>query len=397
MRTQGAPTSLAPSVCGSHIVIYGTALLSVMGVASILPVLPAMGRHFDLSPAELGVLIFSFTLPGIFLAPVGGILADRLGRKAVLIPCLLLFALGGLICVGAASLQTLLIGRVIQGCGAACLGVLYNTIIGDIFLEDHARLRVMGYGATALSLGAAVFPAVGGILGEAGWRWPFLLPLLAVPLAWVTWRTPLPAMGQRSAMLDYARQMRCIVMQKRTLEHFGITLCAFAILYGPMITYFPLYANLRFDASPLTIGMLFAVGSLGTALAAAFLGRLALVIPARQLVLGGSIFFTLSMLCMFLAGHMEHALWLCAFPVLFYGLGQGLAYPSVMTSLSALAPPEGRGVLMAVNGTILRMAQTLSPALCGLAFAALHFDGVYALGLGLGAAMLLLARHAFNS
>ncbi|MDE7064869.1 MAG: MFS transporter, partial [Desulfovibrionaceae bacterium] len=84
--------------CGPNplVLIYGTALISVMGVAGILPVLPAMGKAFGLPPSSLGLLVISFTLPGIVLAPVGGVLADRLGRKAVLAPCLCLFALGGL-------------------------------------------------------------------------------------------------------------------------------------------------------------------------------------------------------------------------------------------------------------------------------------------------------------
>ncbi len=62
--------------CGPNplVLIYGTALISVMGVAGILPVLPAMGKAFGLPPSSLGLLVISFTLPGIVLAPVGGVL-----------------------------------------------------------------------------------------------------------------------------------------------------------------------------------------------------------------------------------------------------------------------------------------------------------------------------------
>ena len=366
-----------------------------MGVASLLPVLPQMGKIFALSDAELGVLVFSFTLPGIFLAPVGGILADRLGRKAVLLPCLLLFALGGGMSAAAHSLPQLLLWRTIQGCGAACLGVLYNTIIGDIYRAEHVRLRVMGYAATVLSLGAALYPALGGVLGEWGWRWPLLLSLLAIPLAIVGLFTPLPVLEQRASMLEYAHQMRGVIFHRRSLQHFGITLCAFVVLYGPMITYFPLYADTRFAAPPSVIGLIFAVASLGTAAASCLLGRLAQKYPPRYLSCIGSLLFILSMLGMWGAGHILHPLWLSALPILLYGLGQGLTYPAVMTSLSSLAPQGGRGVLMAVNGTILRLAQTISPALCGLLFAWQEFNGVYALGAGAGGAMLLLSLRAF--
>lgn len=375
--------------------IYGTALISVMGVASILPVLPDMGKAFALSEAELGILVFSFTLPGIALAPVGGILADRIGRKAVLLPCLVIFALGGLMASFAHTLAELVAWRIFQGCGAACLGVLYNTIIGDLFPDDRHRLRVMGLAATALSLGAALYPALGGVLGEWGWRWPLRLSLLALPLAVAGLFTPLPFLRGSSHMGDYARQAKSVICHRHTLGHFAITLCAFCILYGPMITYFPLYADVRFAASPSTIGALFALSSLGTALASGFLGRLAQWCPRRLLVMGGALSFALSMLLM-LAVAPWLSLWMLTLPILFYGLGQGLAYPTVMTSLSSLARPEERGVLMAVNGMVLRLAQSLAPLLCGAAYAVQGFAGVYGTGLVLALIMLWLGARLFG-
>lgn len=382
--------------CCRQILIYGTALISVMGVASILPVLPDMGKAFALSEAELGILVFSFTLPGIVLAPVGGILADRVGRKAVLLPCLILFAFGGLMASFAQSLTELIAWRILQGSGAACLGVLYNTIIGDLFPEDKQRLRIMGLAATALSLGAALYPALGGVLGEWGWRWPLRLSLLALPLAVMGFFAHLPFQRGHSPMRDYARQAKSVICHKHTLGHFAITLCAFCILYGPMITYFPLYADVRFAASPSTIGALFALSSLGTALASGFLGRLAQWCPRRFLVTGGALSFALSMFIMLaLAPYLS--LWMLTLPIFFYGLGQGLAYPTVMTSLSSLARPEERGVLMAVNGMVLRLAQSLAPLLCGAAFALQGFAGVYATGLVLALLMLWLGARIFRA
>lgn len=374
-------------------IIYGTALLSVMGVASILPVLPDMARAFDVGDAAMGILVLCFTLPGIVLAPLGGILADRLGRTTVLVPCLLLFAGGGLMAACAQSLTALIAWRVVQGSGAACLGVLYNTIIGDIFTQERDRLRTMGKAAALLSLGAAIFPAVGGILGEWGWRWPLLLSLLALPLAFLCIITALPKV-ERSAMPHYARRMRAIVCTRRAMAHFGVTLCAFMVLYGPLITYFPLYAVERFAASPAAIGGIFALGSFGTALAAATLGRAAARGSLTRVLMWGALFFILSMLLLPLTG-LQGYLWVCAVPLLCYGIGQGLAYPAVMASLSGLAPAEGRGALMAVNGAVLRLAQTISPLLCGLAFFLCGFIGVFALGALVGLCMLWIARYIF--
>ena len=65
--------------------LFGVRLLSAMGVTLILPVMPAMARTFGLSIAEAEAT----------MTPVAGVLSDRFGRMAVLLPALLVFAGGG--------------------------------------------------------------------------------------------------------------------------------------------------------------------------------------------------------------------------------------------------------------------------------------------------------------
>ncbi|NOR74604.1 MAG: MFS transporter, partial [Draconibacterium sp.] len=72
-------------------VIFLTTLMAVMSVASLSPVFPSIGEHFNLTPTKVTLLITVFTFPGIFLSPVAGVLADRFGRKKILLPSLLLF------------------------------------------------------------------------------------------------------------------------------------------------------------------------------------------------------------------------------------------------------------------------------------------------------------------
>ena len=76
-------------------IIFCVTLISVMGVASITPAFPAIMKFFSLDPHQVGWLISAFTLPGILLPPVAGILADRFGRKRILVPSLFLFGAAG--------------------------------------------------------------------------------------------------------------------------------------------------------------------------------------------------------------------------------------------------------------------------------------------------------------
>ena len=78
---QSRPVSLAGLV-----LVLCVALMGVMGVSITLPILPKLGAVFHQDAAGVALLITCFTLPSAFMTPVAGVLADRFGRKAVLLP-----------------------------------------------------------------------------------------------------------------------------------------------------------------------------------------------------------------------------------------------------------------------------------------------------------------------
>lgn len=141
--------------------LFGVRLLSAMGVTLILPVMPAMARTFGLSIAEAGMVVVCFTLAEATMTPVAGVLSDRFGRMAVLLPALLVFAGGGILCLFAESWRDVLICRVIQGIGAGPLGVLYTILAADMVDEKHLP-RIMGRLTAVSSLGTIVYPVIGG-------------------------------------------------------------------------------------------------------------------------------------------------------------------------------------------------------------------------------------------
>jgi MFS family permease len=72
-------------------VLFGVTLMAVLGVSSITPALPEIRDVFGVTSAQVGLLITIFTLPGVALTPVLGVLSDRRGRRKILIPALFLF------------------------------------------------------------------------------------------------------------------------------------------------------------------------------------------------------------------------------------------------------------------------------------------------------------------
>ena len=220
----------------SHILlILSLAFMGVMGVSIILPVLPRMADHFHLAGARAGWLVAAFTLPSALATPPSGILADRFGRKAILLPGLALFAAGGVGCALADDLETLLLCRAVQGLGAAPLGILYGTLAGDCCTEEE-RPRMMGLVGATISIATALYPLIGGTLGEFSWRLPFWFSLLALPVAGLALCVPLHRPAARPDWKSYAAESRSVILRPQAVGIFCLTFLCFCMVYGPSIT-----------------------------------------------------------------------------------------------------------------------------------------------------------------
>lgn len=365
----------------------------VMGVSSIMPVLPMLARELHAPVETIGLVLTCFTFPGIFLAPIAGILADRYGRKKVLIPGLLVFGIAGTACGFAPNLHSLLILRFIQGIGAAPIGVLYTTIIGDLY-KGSERTRIMGFNAGVLGMGTAVFPALGGVLGEFGWHFPFFLPLLALPLCYAVYaKLDIPEPQNVQDFKSYLKSASDIIKSKQAMALFSVTLLTFVILYGPIVTFFPVLADTKFNVPPSAIGGLFGASSLATALASAFIGKLTRWISERTMLCIGHALYIVSMILIPLTPEY----WWMLLPICTFGLAQGFNFPNLTTLLASLAPIEHRAAIMAVNGTVLRLAQTIAPLIFALLFWLGGLMTVYFAGAALAAAMFVITLTQVNS
>lgn len=372
--------------------IFAVTLMAVMGAAVITPALPQVERALDLSPGRVGLLLTVFTLPGIALTPVLGVLADRLGRKRVLVPSLLLFGLAGGACALARELDALLVLRFLQGCGAAALPTTSITMIGDIF-SGGDRDAAMGYNSSILSVGTGSYPALGGALATFGWYYPFALPLVAIPVGLVVLfflDNPEPA-GQED-LRRYLSHVRDSLRDRRVLGLLAATMVTFVILYGPQITYLPILLDDSFGASAFVTGLILSSASLTTAITASQLGRIRRRISGAALV---KIAFVLYVAALAIIPLMP-SLPLLLVPAAIFGFAQGINFPNVFSMLTGSVEAENRGALVALNGMSFRIGQTLGPLVMGLAAAALGVTGAYYAAAGLAAAMFVVAVAAIR-
>lgn len=357
-------------------IIYLITLMAVLSVISITPALPMIAREFNISSKNVGLLIIATTLPGVFLTPVLGVLADRYGRKKVLVPSLLLFAVSGFACFFANSFEALVVLRFLQGVGSACLGSLNVTLIGDLF-KGKERVAAMGYNASVLSIATASYPFIGGLLASLDWRYVFLLPLFAVPIALaVIYKLDNPEPQKVQTLNEYLSSAFASIKNRNALILFTLSIITFIILYGTYVTYFPVYLDEVFSAKPFTIGLVMSLMSLVTAIVSSQLGKITDKFGEKAALIFSFVMYALALLLIPAAG----SIYILLIPVLIYGVGHGINIPSIQTLLSNIAPLEYRAAFMSMNGMVLRIGQTLGPVIMGLVFAVSNITFVFLAG-----------------
>jgi ACDE family multidrug resistance protein len=345
-------------------IIFAVTLIAVMSVSSITPAFPSIMRYFDVTPAQIGLLITFFTLPGVLLAPVTGVLADRYGRKRILVPSLFLFAVAGVSSAFVRDFNLLLMLRVFQGLGAASLGSLNLTIIGDLY-SGPQRTAAMGLNASVLSIGTASYPAIGGALALIAWYYPFFLPILAVPVGLVVMtmlKSPVPESEQN--LKEYLGNTWRHLRNMKVLGLLLASTITFILIYGTLLTYFTLLLDERFSASSFTIGLMITSMSLITAVVSWQLGKINRILSLTQMVIIAFILYGFAFV--FIAVFPQ--LWLMIVPMALIGAGHGVNIPSLQTSIAGLAPLEYRAAFMSVNATVLRLGQTIGPPLMALIY-----------------------------
>ena len=136
-------------------IIFSISLLAVLGITSVTPAFPTIVEELGISRTSVGLLITAFSVPSIILTHFLGTLADRLGRKRILVPALFLYGVAGGACALSRDFNTLLVLRVLQGIGAAATAPLSWTILGDLY-SGKKRIHVMGLNSTLISITSAI-------------------------------------------------------------------------------------------------------------------------------------------------------------------------------------------------------------------------------------------------
>jgi MFS family permease len=333
--------------------------LSVIASAVIAPVLPAIGAQFHDQPHVSVLVSFVATLPALFVALLAGpfgLLADRIGHRRVLLAGVSLYGFCGVAPHWLNSLDAIVVTRAGVGIMEAMIMTCANAIIGDYF-HGEERERWLAYETGTASIVAIGMVALGGILGEGGWRQPFLvysLGFLLAPLVLAfTWN---PAIGEHGSpeSSDPTPLAKEKFRWNKLIWICLITVFASTAFYIVIVQLGFLLTERGFASSRL-IGFAAAISALATP-AGAILFRVLRIHISAKLALS----FALSAAGFFVVA-ISRSYGMTVVGATINGLGSGIILPALITWALATLPPHVRGRGTGAWQSAMFFGQFISP------------------------------------
>lgn len=352
--------------------------MPVLGSVLLAPILPSMSAAFATTPGSEILVPVVLTIPALMialLAPFAGWVADRVGRKTLLLVSMVVYTIFGTAPLYLESLQAIVASRVGVGVAEAAIMTVCTTLITDYY-SGKKRDQYLGMQVMVATFAATVFFALGGALGAHNWRTPFWLyasaALIAVPMAIVLWEPRKNSVKARSTSVPW----------KQVARPAAVTLFGGVVFYA-LIVQLPYVLTDLGVTSVGVIGLGSALASLATAIGAVAFRFTAVHGPGKLLPVAFG-----------LAGIGLIVIWFAGTTVtvmagaMVTSAGTGLLLPTLLTWAVSNLTLEQRGRGTGVWTGSLYVGQFASPILLGIAAGVL---GGLSVALGLLGGLALLA------
>jgi MFS family permease len=318
-----------------QVALLSAAMLPVMANFCIAPVLPKLLAHFSGNSGAPIYVPMLLTLPaavGVLSSPLAGMLLDRQEKRRVLIIGAVAFGILGVLPFFLEQLQHMLWTRVLLGVAEGAIMTGVTAAVADQ-VRGLALKRFYARQYATMSISGSLFLGAGGLLGEFGWRQPFLLFSLALVVALLITTLPRQGAPRRETGAVPAPFPWRIALPILVAPFFGW------IIYYLIPSGIPFLLREQGSYSPRAAGFAAAASLIATALSALSypvlirkMSALRLLALTYMVMAGGFCVISLS-------AHYATLVAGCALT----GLGFGLLSPNVAVMLLGRVAPEVRG------------------------------------------------------
>lgn len=366
-----------------------SAFVASLGQNLYNPLLLQVQEELHTTSYLVSLSVSLFTLALALMQMVFGPLADKRGRKAVLIPSIIVYIVSSIGCAYSPSIGFLLFFRVLQGVGAAAVPVVAAAIIGDIF-RGKALSQGMATYQLLLMLAPAIGPLIGGVIGERlGYGATFLFLAAISILLLIANLILLPETKPEFSGWKHNRAQNFSLIFKNPMS---VTILIFGffqfMVYFIYLTFVPQILSNTYSFQPAKTGIILLAMSLSTIISIKLGGWMLNQFGARKSLIYGFSLHALSVILF--AFTAQISLSFLIIDVSLFGFFMGLTGSIPTTLLTELFPEERATAIGVYNfirylgmaagpmiGTMLYTGGSIIPLFltCSLAFSAAIFWG----------------------
>lgn len=354
-----------------QIVVVMTAI-GVSGVFIVSPIVSALSGPFGVSDAQAGQLVTAFVAPSILFVPVMGILADRIGRRPVVVGGLVVFGVAG-VSVGLTSSFVAALGlRAIQGLGYAAIIPIGTALIGDLYAGSR-EATAQGLRVASIQTTNFVSPTLAGVLVLASWRVPFLLYGLAFAVAVAAWRDLPETDSDAVELRTYVRELLAL-LSDTVLTSVLVTFLVRFLLVFSFFAYVSVLLSRTVGASTVVIGAFVSLFALVSLVSATQAGRLVetrstLAVLAVALLVTGVGIALMGALAVYPG---------LVLGVVLAGIGGGISGPVQKSLVTQLAPRSLRAGAVSAAVIFQSIGSAAGPFLMGISIERFPVTAVFA-------------------
>ena len=342
------------------VALCGAIFFSMVGSGAITPVLPAFAKDFGVGVLLVALTVALFGVARGVMALPSGFMAQRYGRRPVLVGGMALNTVGSLLMPFSKNITQLILYRTIAGFGSSMYSVGAAIYLRDVATKEN-RARYQSLNELSILVGVSIGPFWGGALAEA-WGIRATLFLQAglagvaaiIALAFISETREMAEAKDRGVSSDYIRRemntrsgLKYLLFNPSFIVVSLFNLMIVANRQGGRFTIMPLWGEKK-GFRPREIGLFISLTHLPqffAVLAAGLLsdrfGRKSTILPASTLILLGILVFVYgsSFQIILLSG-------------LLLGIGEGLAGPPPIAYMADISPVGLEGITMGLYRTI---------------------------------------------